>query len=286
MIARKTCVVFGATGFIGTAITRELIARGHDVMAYGSEACDLSDKSFVIPSLRGKLAGSCVIFAAGIPRQSADDMDAFQANVNMVSNLAEACASERPARVIYLSSVEVYGNTDVELPITESTCFRPERLYAVSKITGELLWEYWRNATAGELSIIRLPGVFGPGDEGKGFIGMLVKAIENGRSVSLSNLGRDLRDYVFVEDVARAVADLITDNNDSRLVVNLASGESRSIAEIAGMVCEELGYCRIVLDESGGSNNDLVFDTRQLQAALPGFAFTPLQDAVKQYPGV
>ncbi len=282
MQAKRRYIVLGGTGFIGSVIAKELIRRGHETLVIGSGDCDLLNVISTRNSLKNYLRGSNLIYAAGIPRLKDDNFDTFDANLKMVKNLTKLALTEPPNQVIYLSSVEVYGNPIGSIPITEVTVCNPDRLYAVGKISCEYLWTWWSNCVGKSLKIVRLPGVFGPGDNAQGLVGMVANAIKKGQRVILTNGGRDLRDYVFVDSVANAIVDLST-LGVRLLIINIASGINRSIMEIVNIMIEELGKCQLSINHELTDSYDLIFDVSKFETLLPEFKFLQFREAIKKY---
>jgi len=277
-----TAIVLGASGFIGSHLAARI-----DCMAPTRAECDLRDPEAVRRVLAPHAAGADVIFAAGIQRQRADDLRALQDNIAIVDNLTELFRRTVPARVVFLGSVEVYG-MHAGLPITERTPIRPETRYGVGKATAELLLRRWHASSGVPLAILRMPGIYGPGDtsgpgdKGRGFLGVLVRCACEGREFTLLGDGEERRDYVFVGDVVEAVTALLAAGFDEP-VLNLATGSSLSLAAIMDRVFSQFGRCPVKRVPRTGDICHLDFDVSALSRALPGFAPTSLGDGLRHY---
>lgn len=278
-------IVVGASGFIGDAIIRDLRRRKFNVQGFDSKSANLLEIDSLLKMMDGRLNNAILIYAAGYPRLVSDDLNAFDDNVKMVENMVQVSLELLPAQVIYLSSVEVYGEPGSE-PITESTTTNPKRLYAIGKLTGEMLWNWWGRQTKRPVKLVRLPGVFGRNDRGLGFIGLAAQAIKQGEKITLNNMGEDVRDYVYVEDVSRAIVELSLLQDISTLV-NVATGISYRTKEIVDTLCNTLGATDVTTDAAkDGELKDisrLYFDTHHFRKLLPEFKFTPLQSAILSY---
>ena len=271
-------ILIGGTGFIGSAIAKHIEGlKGSQCVVIGSEECDLSDYNATLDVVGSHTRRSVVVFAAGIPRHKMNNLETMKSNITMVSNVIEACNRAKTKKVIYLSSVEVYGVPE-ELPITEDSEINPNRLYAIGKVAAEYMWKKWAYENNRSLAILRLPGVYGVGCGG--MLGHLFECIRKNKTFRLINGGRELRDFLYVDDIAKVVREL------SRIefaVVNLnvATGQSTMVADIVEQVFSIFGNrCRIEEGKSNGRLCHLTFDISRLRNLLPALAMTPLNDGL------
>jgi len=274
-------VIFGGSGFIGAGLARRFEARGHDVWPLGAADCDLEDPVQARGVLDAAGSEAVVLFASAIGRTREDSVRSMEANVRMAVHVAEAARVFPPARIVFLSSTDVFGAPE-RLPVTEDSPPLADTFYGVSKYASERLLAMGLDGVC-PLSVLRLPGVFGPDDGGRSVVGRFLAAIRDTGRVVLTGEGRVLRDYVWLEDLARLLTRLIGEGIDG--VFNVASGRSRSLAEIAALVRRAAGL-PADLELSPGRDArsfDRVFDNARLLAALPDFAFTPLEESAAAY---
>jgi UDP-glucose 4-epimerase len=240
--------VTGATGSIGPAVVRGLVADGWTVrvLARRPPAPGLLPPEVIIiqgdlldeTSLRALLDGAYAVhhLAGHAHGSMAPSANAAYGAVNVegtrpISSVARAL---RVPRFIYYSSIAVYGLTDGRSPVNEDTPIQPTGAYATSKADAEKIIL----DTLGDSStILRLAAVYGP--RLKGNYRRLFDAISRGRYVSF---GRALnrRTVVFVDDVATA-ARIVTRMSEMRArIFNVTDGEVHQlhaiIAAIAGAV--------------------------------------------------
>lgn len=275
-------IVLGGSGLIGSAIAAHLgKIPGSSAVTTRSSEVDLRKPGVFRSFLEGQPADAIVVYAAGIPRLAGNDLECLQDNLAMVYQVLEACRERPVARLLFLSSVEVYGNPR-ELPLHEESPLEPETLYGVGKIGAEHLVRRWHRQTGRPVTLVRLPGIYGPGDQGRGFPGAVVSAITGGRSFTLGGDPESLRDYVYVEDVARAAENFLR-LDLPEVVVNLASGTSLSLETIWQTAVGVFGPgpCSRVRGTAG--RVDLVFDTRRLRALLPEFSPRGLEAGFRAY---
>jgi dihydroflavonol-4-reductase len=210
----------GGTGYIGTALARVLRERGHDVRALvrtparaaalealGCDlvAGDLSDRTW----LREQILGSeGVIHSAGIYKvgiAAKDRPDMFAANVTGTENVLDAAAEGGAERIVYVSTVNAFGNTHGE--VVDETYERPAGEPFVSYYD-ETKYLAHRAALerigAGVPIAIAMPSVtIGPGDHSS--VGTLIRQAATGRLPArfLGELGITV---AYLDDVADGIA--------------------------------------------------------------------------------
>jgi nucleoside-diphosphate-sugar epimerase len=235
-----TILVTGAGGFVGRAIACELAERGHVVIALMRQRLDgFSFPQIVLQDLQDEAATvrrlgdiRCDVIVHAAARMAGVSRDARQAdysvNENITRNLLAGVSRHPPGFFLCVSSIDVYAPTGGL--IDETAHIAPASDYAVSKFTTEKLCQVWTDARNVGLGIARLTQIFGPGDRTGKLIPMALVAIKAGRPIELFGDGEDRRDYLFVRDAARLIADW----TERRVVakLNLATGESRSINEV------------------------------------------------------
>lgn len=206
----------GGTGFIGAAVSRELIAQGHEVRGLVRKTSktellastgaklvqgDVGDR----PSLDAALDGiDGVLHLAGVTKARSID-EFYRVNGGGTRKLAEACAERaNPPRLVYVSSIAAGGPSTPERPRTEDEAPNPISHYGKSKLDGELAVR----ALASKLPavICRPPIVFGPRD--LDFF-EVYKLARNGL-VLKAGFGLKRFSIVHVDDLARGLARALT----------------------------------------------------------------------------
>jgi nucleoside-diphosphate-sugar epimerase len=171
--------ITGATGFVGQALAQRLLASGDQVRALarpspraealakaGAEIIpgDLASAEALSRSLEG---AEIVYHAAALVDAHGTRQQFFDANVRGTDAVLQAALRARPRRIIYLSSIAVYGSLDRDEIIDEDTPFDelPEErdYYAHSKIEADRLALKFARHSAVPLTIFRPGIVFGPG---------------------------------------------------------------------------------------------------------------------------
>lgn len=189
MTARTRCVVTGATGFIGGALTRKLLAHGVEVLAISRAPRSGSPDDMPISwkkadvtrpeTLQGLFVKSdYVIHAAGrLGEYGVPESDYMRLHVEGTRHVLSEIAEENPtAKILYVSSPGVLGPITGK-PADESSPLRPSNPYERSKAAAEELVQDF--SSAGLNVVIGRPEfVYGPGDT---HVLGLFKAIQQGR---------------------------------------------------------------------------------------------------------
>lgn len=224
--------VLGAGGFIGRHLVESL--RGaHAVTAFvrpsaaaarGAVRVDLAGAQApaVLRRAAEKRGRPDVVFhlASRQPGPHAP-ADYVSANVGTLAGALGFLRDVPPRRFIYTSTLSVYGRPDRN-PVREDAATRPAQAYAASKLAAEGLLGWLAGRC--QVTILRLPSVFGPG-QADSFVDGLAKTARRHAPIVLFGRGRLLRDALHVRDVVRVFdACLRRPAGRGTVVVNLGSG--------------------------------------------------------------
>jgi len=203
-----------------------------------------------------------------------------EVNVIGTRNVFEAARHAGVKRVVYASSAAVYGDHP-ELPKTEESLLQPKSPYATSKATNEV------DALASGLSTmgLRFFNVYGPGQEANhpyaSVIPRWVAAAKDNRPIVLYGDGTQTRDFVHVDDVARAL--LLALDSTYIGVCNIASGTETVLRDVLLSITETLG--RNILQESEPPRSgDIKRSFAQISRAQETIGFVPevsLEDGLR-----
>lgn len=218
------CLVTGGCGFVGAALVRRLVAQGCDVavvddLSAGSPenlgpdedrvTVIKEDVSNDLGPIFASFRPEAVFHLAAlhfIPDCDDDPARCLRINVDGTKAVLEATAAlGYRVPVVIASSAAVYAPAD--WAHQEADSLRPVDVYGYSKRWAEDLAANYAARTGAAVGIARLFNVFGPGETNSHFIPSLICQLQSGEAVRLGNLS-SRRDYVFVDDVADALARL------------------------------------------------------------------------------
>ena len=295
-------LVTGGAGFIGSHVVDRLLADGHavhvvDNLSTGRRAqvnpaarlhvCDI--RSRALDDAFAAARPEAVVHAAAqtaVGRSVADPL--FDASVNVLGTLAvlEAARRARVGRAVFTSSGGAgYGDTDV-LPTPEEHPARPASPYGVAKIAGELYLDCWAGLTGGRALALRLANVYGPRQDPRGEAGVVAifaARLVAGQECVVNGDGEQTRDYVYVEDVADAVARGMA-YPDVSGVLNIGTGVATSVNELHRRLGRIAGVARAPRHGPArpGEQRRSVLDAARAKAQLGWTGATPLDEGLQR----
>ena len=213
--------VTGGAGFIGSHLTKILVDQGHKVtvidnLRTGKKENLESMKEKIIfvkgDVLDNKLLNETIMDVDGVFHQAAlaSVQDSFskpdeynEVNVNGTENILKL-AKKNDFKIVYASSSSVYGNPE-SIPIKESDNTNPINPYAETKLRKEELAIKYSKMGVKVIGL-RYFNVFGKGQskEYAGVLKLFLEKIRDGLAPKINGDGTQFRDFVYVEDVARA----------------------------------------------------------------------------------
>jgi len=205
----------GGSGFVGGHVARQLVADGHELRLLVRPTSDTSlidDLPFerALGDLRepDTLTAACtgmdaVVHCAAVLR-AVDHQDFIRANRIGTSSLAESAAAAGTERFVYVSSIAAQGPARGSSPEPPDTPVHPVSAYGRSKAAGES--EILKQSGRMQVSILRPPLVYGPGDSGLVAFFWMAR---RGFAVRLGD-GANLVDAVYGPDLADAVSAVLS----------------------------------------------------------------------------
>jgi GDP-L-fucose synthase len=253
-----TIYVAGHRGLVGSAIWRALAAQGFtDIVGRTSAELDLTQRSDVFDFFAETKPRYVVLAAAkvgGILANSTYPVDFLSENLQIQTNVMDAALAVRTERLLFLGSSCIYPKLAPQ-PIREDTLLTghlepTNDAYAIAKIAGILGVQAVRRQY-GQRWISAMPtNLYGPGDNfsptGSHVLPALIRRYDEARaagapSVTNWGTGTPRREFLHVDDMASACLHILEDyDGDSQ--VNVGTGTDLTIAEIAQIVADAVGY--------------------------------------------
>lgn len=246
-------LVTGVTGFVGSALARQLVAAGpHEVVAPVRQPTALNgiDTPLVEdigpPTDWGRVLDGveAVIHCAGRAHQmadsAADPLGAFRrVNTAGTLRLAEAAADAGVRRFVFVSTVKVHGSGgEGASPITEAHQPAPADPYAVSKWEAE---EGLRELAARrglEIVVVRPPLVYGP--HPKGNMLRLLRLIERGMPLPFGAV-RNRRSMIGLDNLVSALTTMLTHPAADGRSYLVSDGKDVSTPHLIGLMAQAMG---------------------------------------------
>jgi UDP-glucose 4-epimerase len=241
-------LVTGASGFVGTALCRGLLARGHSVRAVvrGASAPPADSPGLhrvAVPDIAGAidrhvlLEGIDVVvhLAAVAHRAAADASEIRRVNVEGAIRLADA-ASGLVRRFVFLSSVKVHGEDSGNASYTEVDAPLPEDIYGRTKLEAERALTGIAERGGMELMVLRPPLVYGPGVKAN-FL-RLLSWVASGLPLPLASV-RNRRSLIYVGNLVDAIA-RCAEHPAARGPFLVSDGETVSTPELVSRIARAL----------------------------------------------
>jgi UDP-glucose 4-epimerase len=240
-----TCLVTGATGFVGHALLPRLAERD-EVVALGRRTPDSAEEvHWVRQDLSGPLDKSvlperidAVIHLAQSERyrefpDGAGDM--MEVNLASTVRLLDYCHRAGGSTFLLASTGAIYAAGP--RPVTEDDPPRPGNFYAASKLAAEQVAAPYRAVL--RLQVVRPFFVYGPGQQDNRFIPALLARIRAGRPVRLAGDDGIRLNPIYIDDLVELLLGALDLETSDTL--NMAGPDVHSIREIAEMIAVEAG---------------------------------------------
>ncbi|MFV0350131.1 MAG: NAD-dependent epimerase/dehydratase family protein [Halodesulfovibrio sp.] len=247
---KKTVLVTGVNGFIGSNVARVLSADcrvigigrsagNSDASLYGYRQMVLPDPGLV--DLLREQRPDVVVHCAGrgsVPFSISNPAADFDAGPRLVAHVLDAMRrADIDARFIFPSSAAVYGNPR-SLPVAEACPLQPISPYGYHKVLSENIIQQYHQLYGQTYAILRIFSCYGEGLAKQLLWDAAVKATEG--NLELFGTGEETRDFIHVHDLAHVVSLLIERKTDN-VVLNAAGGRQVSVREIVGTLVQKLG---------------------------------------------
>ncbi len=242
-------LVTGASGFIGRGLCAALAAAGARVhgacrkppegdKTLAWHAADLGQPG-AVEALAGLAPWTHLFHLANANVRELDSPleDYLRLDVGATEGLV-AIARRQGARLVVVGSGSVYRPS--ELPHREGDPVEAITPYAAGKLACERLLAWCQAEAPFRWSLVRLFGVYGPGEHPGRLVPTVIRALLAGKPAALS-AGTQVRDLLFLEDAAAALLALGASEPGPERVVNVGSGQGASVCEIAGRIARLLG---------------------------------------------
>ena len=277
-------LVTGGAGFIGSAVVRLAIARGHhvinvDALTYAAcldnvaSVADHPNYAFEQVDIRDR-AGLDAVFAKHTPdavmhlaaeshvdRSIDGPADFIETNINGTFNILEAARSfwqvqGRPHtfRFHHISTDEVFGSLGATGMFTEKTPYDPRSPYSASKASSDHLVRAWNETYGLPVVLTNCSNNYGPYHFPEKLIPVVILNALAGKSLPIYGDGGNIRDWLFVEDHADALLLVLAKGAVGRSY-NIGGENERTNLELVKTLCDILDRLR---PRDGGSYADLI----------------------------
>ncbi len=278
----KNVLITGGLGFLGSSLAVKLVQQGAKVTIIDALVPGLGGNEFNVSEINGKativkddirnekvmqelVKGKDYIF------HLAGQVDHHRSMENPLEDLDIRCkgtivllealrSSNRKCKLIFSSTRAVYGSPET-LPVPETAATTPKGMYAVTSLAAEKMILIYNSIYGIKSCVLRITNGYGPGQQMRkpyGVANWFVRQVIDGNKIKLMGDGKNLRDFLYVDDISDAlIAAALSEKADGE-VFNVASGKGVSFVELAKAVISSCG---------GGSYEFVPYpeDTRKLE---------------------
>jgi UDP-glucuronate decarboxylase len=283
----KRVFLTGCTGEIGSRLTRILLLADYEVFGvrgldncrikhpkHRCEQVNLLDRNSLIRLIDSNF--EVLIHTAWFTKPN--EFWDSKKNENWViasKDLVKNFLSQGGKYVVVTGSCAEYSWSLTE-PLSEDSLEQPATKYGEAKL--ELL--NWLRNQAVEFLWTRTFFQFGMDEPTGRLIPTMIDNLINQRNFVVRG-GSDIRDFVFVDDVAKVLALLISQNHLG--VVNIGTGIETEISVLSGMIADRFGSTELVSFESASNHASyVVSDVTKLEKLIGCFPWTPLDVAIQK----
>jgi len=292
-------LVTGGAGFIGSSITRLLIQNNFEVIVYdnlskGHEDAIDPKAEFVNGDIRNKeslekaLNGvDAIIHAAGfivVPESVEKPELYFDNNLKGAVTVLEAMRSTKVNKIIFSSSAAVYGNPK-SIPIKEEDPTFPTSPYGADKLAFEAYLAAYHNAYNIETISLRYFNAYGQGERHipeTHVIPNYISAIIKDQPIPLTGSIEQVRDFVYIDDIARAHIEAL--KLDGHQILNLGSGSGVKLAKLIETL-EKVSGKKIKINRKPprpGDPKELIADISKIKKLLNWEPKVGLEEGLKR----
>lgn len=285
-------LVTGGAGFIGSAVIRLAVSRGHEVInldaltyaacldnvaeaakspLYAFEQVDIRDRQAVDNVLAKHKPDAVMHLAAEshVDRSIDGPKDFIETNINGTFNMLEAARSYWHAqgkpetfRFHHISTDEVYGSLGAEGQFTEETSYDPRSPYSASKAASDHLVRAWHETFALPVVLTNCSNNYGPYHFPEKLVPVVILNALAGKQIPIYGKGDNIRDWLFVEDHADALL-LVLEKGALGRSYNIGGENERTNLDLVKTICA-------ILDKKRPKNSGSYADQITFVTDRPG----------------
>lgn len=276
-------LITGVTGFVGSNLADCLTAQGYEIVGVGRRIfCESNVNKYIQCDLSKGLPFNepvdCIIHAAAQSSYNAARIaDYINGNVLATQTIARFAIEKRVKKIIYLSSISVYGDITLSVVDEQTPIINPDA-YGMTKYMGEKIFE--EIADRVPCLVLRLPGILGRGAHSC-WLAKTIQQAREGTDIMITNVTGLFNNVVSCNDLASFIRLLIEISFQGFDVVTLGVASSLTIQEIVTRCI--MGYqsqSRVI--EKGNSRTSFTISSKKAQE-MYGFSGSRIENIIDTY---
>ena len=269
-------IILGAGGFISGLVQEKLINSGIPHLALTRKKVDLT-----LPSAQKKLTKyikpkDCLLFVAAKAPVKSEEM--LIKNLIMCNAVCSVIKKIPINHLVYISSDAVYSDT--YRPLTEKSFTQPSSLHGLMHLSREIML---KNVFKGPICFLRPTLIYGENDPHNGYgPNQFFRLAKKNKKIKIFGKGEELRDHVWVEDVAKIIVQVLI--NRSEGILNIATGRVLSFEKIAKLIIKLTNSSSKIknIKRKGPMphNGYRSFNVTLLKRVFPNFKYQKMSDVL------
>lgn len=280
-------VITGGMGFVGSNLIKNLNPEKNQIIVIDNfstnvnNSCngfelinlDLTDKN-LLEKINFQSADIFIHLAgpSSGPASAKDPKGTIEMSNRGIFNVLELCEKLSVKRLLFASSMAVYGNP-IESPVNEETVCNPISYYSVAKLSAENIIKVFCKTSNLEYSILRFFNIYGPGQDlnrmDQGIVSIYLSMLLNLQPFIIKGRLDRVRDLIHIDDIVLSILKIIDSPAAANQIINICNGKKISIQRLAETLInhfDDYQYEDIIEEEGSpddiqkiyGSNNKLL----------------------------
>lgn len=282
-------MITGGAGFIGLNFVKFLVENKYaspdellvvDKIGYASHAeeifkyarvaiVDIADKDKLESLFMQYDIEGVVNFAAEshVDRSIADCMPFVTSNIIGTINVAQLCVKYEVIKLLHISTDEVFGEVPYPGKFNEYSNLNPRNPYSASKASAECFINAFINTHKLRAVIVNMSNNYGPFQNEEKLIPLTIKKLMNNEFVPVYGNGKQIRDWIYVEDACRAIYKVFIDGKVGERYCIGGDNEIQNI-DIVNMIMKKMGVEDRIqyVQDRPGHDTRYYTDTTKLKA--------------------
>ena len=281
----KRIIVFGGSGFVGKSLLEKLVHEKFNVIVSKNKSkikdnVKIFDGNILdINSFESKIKDNDVII--NLAGQFKGNFSNFiDLNIKGGLNLLEACKKKKGVRIILISSVNVYGESNGKAS-KENQEIKPQNMYGIIKILTENLYQTYSKNFGMQITVLRLANLYGVNKK-NGLMLNIINAMKKNKIVTINHLGNQERDYLYIDDAIDGIIKTIQNPQKDFQIFNITSGKgvkTNTVIEIIEKLCDKKIRKKVVKDAP--DEKSIYADNKKAKKILSFMPKIGMEDGIK-----